>query len=803
MLLPIGSVFMRVFYLILSIIVLTVQGCATNPSQTSQQDGTSKPIGDLISFDTPFSGDSSSTDKETKKSTSSFNFGKLLSGNNDSSEDVKYGLFYDQGDHLKELVEAGKFDEANSLFSKYKTEFFESESAFTGKQHIEKYYSELEQVAAFLNSTIYKAKLNKTINSLGKYSRFPIGKNKWNAMKLAIKDASVEVSKYKAHELVGMSRFSSSLLDDTVNKIQSIRGSAQSYAAKAYVSYGIANGDDFFNKYPVSLNKRAIIQSTASKISSILNSSSLEDTNSFVSAYGGYLSSRQKKSLGNLYLSQYVKESSDKSKPVLSIVMSALVEAKKVGLSPDSTGDMKIKFVEITSKTLLKEGQVEFPAEINMDLPFEIGKSQIKDIFSDNSGADYIIVFDVALANVNRRIQKRNKEKSILLAGHNTIHNPNFMARQMDVQNAQTSVQSANSQYCSPGAYSWGCELGKAISVGIAQETLRERQQLLLSTPQTLKEPIHEEYEYSTSNMDVKKSLTAHFYVVNVKDKTYYKDTFDVSENKAFTISYDVNPKDINKSTLASKYDSEEDISSYEDKAIDVNVSMLLAHYLKNLGDEVKLKSEDELRMTMMYDKNQALTAYKERTYDARALNDPRFDHVVVIYNPTGSMGSGFYVTPDLVLTNYHVIEGAKYAEMKLYNGHETFGKVVKSDVRLDLALVKVQEKGKPVQFYDKNKLDLGSTTEAIGHPKGLEFTITRGVISAVRKRESVFDTGGKKVLFVQTDTPINPGNSGGPLFLGNKVVGVNDNKLVGMDTEGISFSIHHSEVEKFLKEDF
>jgi serine protease Do len=794
---------MRVFYLVLSIIVLTVQGCATNPSQTSKQDDTSKSIGDSISLDTLFSGGNNSADTEVKKATDGFNFGKLLSGNSDSSEDVKYGLFYDQGDHFKELVEAGKLDEANSLFSKYKTEFFELKSSLTGKQHIEKYYSELGQVALFLNNTIYKSKLNKAINSLNKYSKFPIGKKNWGAMKLAIKDANVEISRYKAHKLVGMSRFSSSLLDDAVNKIQFIKSSAQSYAAKAYVNYGIANGNDFFNKYPVSLNKITIIQSTASNIASILNSSSFDDTNIFVSVYGGYLSSRQKKSLGNLYLSQYVKENSEKNKPVLSLVMSALVEAKKIGLSPDSTGDMKIKFVEITSKTLLKEGQVEFPAEINMDLPFEIGKSEIKDIFSDNSNADYIIVFDVALANVNRRIKKRNKATSIFLSGHNTLQNPVYLAAQMDVQNARMNVQSANSQYCSPGPGAVWCELGKTFAVVASKERLGERQQTLLSTPQTIKEPIHEEYEYSTSDMDVKKNLTAHFYVVNVKNKTYYKDTFDVSENKAFTISYDVKSKDINKSTLASKYDSEEDISSYEDKAIDVDVSMLLAHYLKNLGGEIKLKSEDELRMTMMYDKNQALTAYKERTYDARALNDPRFDHVVVIYNPTGSMGSGFYVTPDLVLTNYHVIEGAKYAEMKLYNGHETFGKVVKSDVRLDLALVKVQEKGKPVQFYDKKTLDLGSTTEAIGHPKGLEFTITRGVVSAVRKRESVFDTGGKKVLFVQTDTPINPGNSGGPLFLGDKVIGVNDNKLVGMDTEGISFSIHHSEVEKFLKEDF
>jgi S1-C subfamily serine protease len=149
------------------------------------------------------------------------------------------------------------------------------------------------------------------------------------------------------------------------------------------------------------------------------------------------------------------------------------------------------------------------------------------------------------------------------------------------------------------------------------------------------------------------------------------------------------------------------------------------------------------------------------------------------------------------------VIEGGKYAEMKLYNGHETFGKVVKSDVRLDLALIKVQEKGKPVQFYDENSLDLGATTEAIGHPKGLEFTVTRGVISAIRKKESIFDTGGKEVLFVQTDTAINPGNSGGPLFLDNMVIGVNDNKLVDIGTEGLGFAIHHSEIQEFLKEDF
>jgi S1-C subfamily serine protease len=170
--------------------------------------------------------------------------------------------------------------------------------------------------------------------------------------------------------------------------------------------------------------------------------------------------------------------------------------------------------------------------------------------------------------------------------------------------------------------------------------------------------------------------------------------------------------------------------------------------------------------------------------------------------NPKGSLGTGFYVEPELVLTNYHVIEGAQFVEMKLRNGLETFGKVVKSDVRLDLALVRVQARGKPVQFHS-GAIPLGATVEAIGHPKGLEFSITRGVVSALRRQPSPFGVSGKEVLFVQTDAPINPGNSGGPLFLGNNVVAVNDNKFAGKGIEGIGFSVHYTEVQDFLREGF
>ncbi len=116
--------------------------------------------------------------------------------------------------------------------------------------------------------------------------------------------------------------------------------------------------------------------------------------------------------------------------------------------------------------------------------------------------------------------------------------------------------------------------------------------------------------------------------------------------------------------------------------------------------------------------------------------------------------------------------------------------------------MVKVQARGVPIVFYD-GAIPLGSTVEAIGHPKGLNFSITRGVVSAIRKRPGIIGAGGKEVTFIQTDTPINPGNSGGPLFLGGKVVGINDWKLSEKGIEGIGFSIHYTEVQAFLKENF
>ena len=200
--------------------------------------------------------------------------------------------------------------------------------------------------------------------------------------------------------------------------------------------------------------------------------------------------------------------------------------------------------------------------------------------------------------------------------------------------------------------------------------------------------------------------------------------------------------------------------------------------------------------------KEEVVEEAKEEPTTTKAVetSDSRFESVVIVLHPSGGIGTGFYIDEETVLTNYHVVEGSKFHEIGLFDGSDTFGKVYAKNIALDLALIKVQKRGIPVKFYPSNKLPVGATVDAIGHPQGLEYSLTRGTISGIRRMASLYDPGGKPVRFIQSDVAINPGNSGGPLFIGDKVVGVNDWKLAATDLEGLSFAIHISEVKKFLE---
>jgi serine protease Do len=156
-------------------------------------------------------------------------------------------------------------------------------------------------------------------------------------------------------------------------------------------------------------------------------------------------------------------------------------------------------------------------------------------------------------------------------------------------------------------------------------------------------------------------------------------------------------------------------------------------------------------------------------------------------------MGTGMIIDENgSILTNHHVAGGATKIEVSLSDGRKFVGKLVGSDPKTDLAVIKISAK-EPlphVEFGDSDRTEVGEWVIAIGHPRGLDQTVTQGIVSAKHRRGITDPTGYQD--FLQTDAAINPGNSGGPLLnLYGEVIGVNT-AIASQSggSEGIGFAI-------------
>jgi len=140
---------------------------------------------------------------------------------------------------------------------------------------------------------------------------------------------------------------------------------------------------------------------------------------------------------------------------------------------------------------------------------------------------------------------------------------------------------------------------------------------------------------------------------------------------------------------------------------------------------------------------------------------------------PTQGMGSGFIVSNDgYIVTNAHVVDDASEVTVKLTDRREFTAKVVGSDKRTDIALIKIDAKDLPaLDMSAKPEVKRGEWVIAIGSPFGFESSVSAGVVSGVHRALP----NGQMVPFIQTDVAVNPGNSGGPLLnLRGEVVGIN-----------------------------
>lgn len=456
----------------------------------------------------------------------------------------------------------------------------------------------------------------------------------------------------------------------------------------------------------------------------------------------------------------------------------------------DAPDIAKMALVDATSRHLRRiEGDIDFPFSVGIDLPVDAQPRDLAAVFapSDAESGRFAVVFDIALAKVSRKVRGVKDQTSRKVLNVSRIDNPAFLRA---VKLADASSRKLERL---PGNE-------KLI------RQAEDAQRRLLTTPRYLEQPIYGSYVYRLADVEGMKALTVNYVVIDKATKRYVKSVFDVVEREHFRVAYDVDASDPAQNSLGAEIATERQVRDWERAPVVVPLSQVLDHAIAAGGPTRPVGALTDLLNGFARDRSAAVARAAAEVYDDRPLNDPRFDSVVAIYTPSG-MGSGFYVRSNVVMTNWHVVKQHPIIEMRLYDKRETFGQVIAKDVRLDLALVKVQERGRPVEFFQGKDVSPGDKVEAIGHPKRQLFTITRGIVSAIRKHSN--QGMGEPVLYIQTDADTNPGNSGGPLFKGNKVVGIvawgattsaqTENGPIAVPAPGLNFTIHYAEAKRFL----
>jgi len=707
-----------------------------------------------------------------------------------------YLPFYDQTDHLKSLIDENKTEDADRLYVEQKV-FFDANRPQS--------LPILTALAEKLNSEQSET-LKSALSQISAID-WPVPSNEWDNIKQSLSSIYAAVQSYPTTGLLADPKFKDKRVGKIGKDLESLKALIKKSADDEFAQYDHFGSSSLFDIYPVELDQDSVLANGFDAVSKELANADTEQFTQFVSNYDESLLGEERwAAVSDAYMNMRVRELGIAS-PGIAAMLSVANAAKTLGFKPKSMPGLNIGFIEVTSRTLLNQGQIDFPATVDIDLPVETSKAGLDAAFDSelNKNFDYLIIFDVALAKASRRVMKMTPVRSTLLAGYRDVDNPDYAIAQQNVEIEKINLNQAAisaAGYHGQGLASVVSQWSASSKRNQAQKQLQLSMQALSTTPKTIKEPVHQDYAFRKATIDARKVMTVHYYVINQRQKTYFKSTFDIGEKERFDVAYNIDAEDLKRKENTQAYATEKDVDDFEKQASSVKVSQLVNHYIANRSQSKKLKSLTALRRDMLADKNTALAKYKANTFDDRPLNDPRFDSVVVVYTPSSS-GSGFFVKPDVVLTNWHVVEGSKFVEMKTYDGQETFGKVLGSDVRLDLALVKVQSRGKPVKFYTKNKIDLGVTVEAIGHPEGHEFSITRGIISSVRNHYSINlpKGAGEDVLYLQSDVAINHGNSGGPMFLGDEVVGINTWGELKQKSEGLNFAVHYSEALAFMKE--
>ena len=189
-------------------------------------------------------------------------------------------------------------------------------------------------------------------------------------------------------------------------------------------------------------------------------------------------------------------------------------------------------------------------------------------------------------------------------------------------------------------------------------------------------------------------------------------------------------------------------------------------------------------------------TMPEKKGLSAEEIYKQSFDKVAMVLcyqnGIPSSQGSGFFIDKNTLITNYHVIEGSDYLELKIA-GNETIykgAKVIKASPEYDLAIVQTKQDFSAFEIVNSSKIEIGAKIYTIGNPRGLEGTISDGILSGKRNNDGI--------EYLQITAPISPGNSGGPVLNDKgEVIGIAT--FAYKNSQNLNFAVPVSYIEKCI----
>lgn len=711
---------------------------------------------------------------------------------------------------MKVFVKAKDYESASNLYN-------ENQELFLTTREKKRRAKQLQELSDNLNSS-FAPQIDSLQESVGSMPFDALDPTGWLSVNSTLSAARSLLNDYDGHTVLKDNDYRLPTADTLAARLNSEQQKIDGELYSAFLAYDHSVEVGFFDVYPTEsvdmkareVNVRSAWPNIQPMIQSLSETELLHVIDAWTSGkpelFGSTFGADIRSSIADLYYDKVIASIRVQEIPKYEDFAKSVSAANAVSLLPSD---------KIKSRLLLVLLDAPGAIDVNFDLsnvsPFTVIRKLPDSAIVDSF--DVMLLLGVTSKEFSERTVDTNTVRSRYQEGTKTSANPAYASAQSAYNSAVNTYNFAESNYARIAADYNACQAAHQICVvtaynyGAAQRQLSTArnnittaQNRLRNTKTSVTKPVYKDYEFAVSSIEIEKKIGAVVAMITSTGSATVA-PFGLVASQELNVAVGINPKDAGS---AKQYKTANDLKQEESKGVTLQVLDALANLGGSNASNQRVTNVSQFLATITEPKLptqpvESLGVSQKALVVARSSH-PAIGGVVVVHSPLGGVGSGFFIDEYTLLTNFHVVEDSDYVEIELFDGRSTTGQVFDFDIDRDLALVRISIKGQPLELFSGNTLPLGESVIAIGHPRGLYFTITKGIISAVREQKATTSLGlGTSFLFVQTDTAINPGNSGGPLLLDNKVIGINTQKLVDVQIEGIGFALHYTEIARYL----